>query len=42
MHDPHIYPKPEKFYPERFIGEDRKLNPDVLDPATLIFGSGRR
>ncbi|EIW59364.1 cytochrome P450 [Trametes versicolor FP-101664 SS1] len=42
MHDPRIYPEPEKFCPERFIGKDGRLNPDVLDPATLIFGSGRR
>ncbi len=42
MHDPRIYPEPEKFCPERFIGDDGKLNPDVVDPVALIFGSGRR
>ncbi|KAJ3002115.1 hypothetical protein NUW54_g6025 [Trametes sanguinea] len=41
MHDPEIYPEPDRFYPERFI-KDGKSNPDVLDPATLIFGFGRR
>ncbi|KAI9058132.1 cytochrome P450 [Trametes sanguinea] len=41
MHDPEIYPEPDRFYPERFI-KDGKLNPDILDPATIIFGFGRR
>ena len=41
LHDPDIYPEPDRFYPERFI-RDGKLNPDVLDPASLVFGFGRR
>ncbi|OSD07441.1 cytochrome P450 [Trametes coccinea BRFM310] len=41
LHDPEIYPEPDRFYPERFI-KDGKLNPEVLDPATLVFGFGRR
>ncbi|KAH9851712.1 cytochrome P450 [Lenzites betulinus] len=40
-HDPKTYPDPDRFYPERFI-KDGKLNPDVLDPASLVFGWGRR
>ena len=41
MHDPAVYKDPDEFRPDRFI-RDGKLNPDVLDPATIIFGSGRR
>ncbi|KAH9889914.1 cytochrome P450 [Cubamyces lactineus] len=41
LHDPDIYPEPDRFYPERFI-RDGKLDPDVLDPASLVFGFGRR
>ncbi|KAM5539388.1 hypothetical protein V8D89_006840 [Ganoderma adspersum] len=41
MHDPAVYEDPDEFHPDRFI-RDGKLNPDVLDPATIIFGSGRR
>ncbi|KAI0763594.1 cytochrome P450 [Trametes elegans] len=41
MHNPDFYPEPERFLPERFI-RDGELNPDVLDPATVIFGFGRR
>ncbi|OSD07435.1 cytochrome P450 [Trametes coccinea BRFM310] len=41
MHDPDIYPEPNKFIPERFI-KDGKMDPDVLDPASLVFGFGRR
>ncbi|TBU38080.1 cytochrome P450, partial [Dichomitus squalens] len=39
--DPNVYPNPEAFIPERFLKEGR-LNPDVRDPATLVFGYGRR
>ncbi|KAI0822054.1 cytochrome P450 [Trametes gibbosa] len=41
MHDPAVYPNPDRFYPERFI-KDGKLDPEVLDPASLAFGWGRR
>ncbi|KAI0373666.1 cytochrome P450 [Pilatotrama ljubarskyi] len=41
MHDPQMFAEPDEFRPERFI-RDGKLNPDVLDPTTLVFGSGRR
>ena len=41
MHDPNVYEDPDEFRPNRFI-RDGKLDPDVLDPATIVFGSGRR
>ncbi|KAI0646477.1 CyP450 monooxygenase [Trametes meyenii] len=34
--DPTEYPNPEEFRPERF------LDPKVRDPATFVFGAGRR
>ncbi|KAI1790103.1 CyP450 monooxygenase [Ganoderma leucocontextum] len=41
-HDPHNYPDPEKFMPERYLTGEGKLNPDVRDPRTFTFGYGRR
>ena len=41
LHDPHDYPDPERFNPDRFIKEGA-LNPDVPDPTKIIFGFGRR
>ena len=41
MHDPNVYEDPDEFHPDRFI-RDGKLDPDVVDPATIVFGAGRR
>ncbi|KAI0819310.1 cytochrome P450 [Trametes gibbosa] len=41
LNDPKDYPSPEIFMPERFL-KDGQLNPDVLDPANIAFGYGRR
>lgn len=35
MHDETVYPEPDKFIPERFMGVDK-------DSALLTFGFGRR
>ena len=36
-----MYPDPETFNPDRFL-KDGKINPDVRDPNTFVFGYGRR
>ncbi|OBZ67685.1 O-methylsterigmatocystin oxidoreductase [Grifola frondosa] len=39
--DTDVYAEPERFNPDRFI-KDGRLDPNVKDPRTLIFGFGRR
>ncbi|KAI0714193.1 cytochrome P450 [Cerioporus squamosus] len=39
--DETMYADPEAFEPARFL-RDGQLNPDVRDPATYVFGFGRR
>ncbi|KAF8875230.1 cytochrome P450 [Infundibulicybe gibba] len=41
LHDETEYPDPFSFKPERFL-KDGQLNPDVRDPAAVVFGYGRR
>ncbi|KAH8102190.1 cytochrome P450 [Cristinia sonorae] len=42
LRNPVDYPNPDQFMPERFIGKDGNINPDVLNPASIAFGFGRR
>ncbi|KAH9903302.1 cytochrome P450 [Cubamyces lactineus] len=41
MHNPDLYPEPDVFNPDRFV-RDGQVRDDVLDPASIIFGFGRR
>ncbi|KAL1755741.1 cytochrome P450 [Schizophyllum commune] len=41
-HDELAYPEPYIYKPERFLTDDGKLNPAVRDPASFVFGFGRR
>ena len=42
VHDEEVYTDLSIFRPERFLTKDGKLNPNILDPATITFGFGRR
>ncbi|KAI0754716.1 cytochrome P450 98A3 [Daedaleopsis nitida] len=39
--DPRIYPEPDRFIPDRYL-KDGNFDPNVRDPATIVFGFGRR
>ena len=38
--DPKMYPEPERFLPERFLGSNNASLP--MDPRCLVFGYGRQ
>ena len=40
LHDPEIYPDPEKFKPERFLNDDGSVRDDPT--LSLVFGIGKR
>ncbi|KAL1725532.1 cytochrome P450 [Schizophyllum commune] len=41
-HNEDIYPDSYAFKPERFLAADGTLDPNVPDPAKIVFGFGRR
>ncbi|THU80027.1 cytochrome P450 [Dendrothele bispora CBS 962.96] len=42
LHDEETYPDPSVFNPSRFLDKNGRLNTDVMDPALIAFGFGRR
>ncbi len=42
LHDEQHYPDPESFLPERFLDSQGNLNTEIRDPASALFGFGRR
>ena len=40
LHNPHLYPEPTEFRPERFLSREGKQIKQ--DPRTMCFGFGRR
>ena len=41
LHDPTVYPEPDRFIPERFLGPDGRPS-NANDPTKFMFGYGRR
>ena len=42
LHNEEIFPELYAFRPEMFLNPDGSINPNILDPSTMSFGSGRR
>ncbi|RXW12792.1 hypothetical protein EST38_g13061 [Candolleomyces aberdarensis] len=42
MHNEEEFPEPMEFKPERFLNPDGSLNGQIRDPATAVFGFGKR
>jgi hypothetical protein len=41
MHDPNVFEDPMEFRPERYL-KNGQVDPDILDPEAVAFGSGQR
>lgn len=42
LHDEQVFPQPDKFIPERYLGKDESEYDRSKDPSILAFGFGRR
>ena len=42
LHDEDIFPQPNEFRPERYLGDDDTPLDRTRDPSLLAFGFGRR
>lgn len=42
LHDESVFPQPDKFIPERYLGKDESEYDRSKDPSILAFGFGRR
>ena len=42
LHDEDIFPQPNEFRPERYLGDDDTPLDRTRDPSVLAFGFGRR
>lgn len=42
LHDEEMYPEPLRFNPDRYFEDDGQWDVKVRDPASVVFGFGRR